>query len=141
MVFDNLFCVVKKTWIKKIKWIELKKKKLIYVCVCVCVCVCVWVRLLPPLMAHLKRKEKGWRKRKGRKKGKWGNKGLSIDCGHGATVHFWPTVLMTKCTPFRVKFWGNTLLNMKNIRMVLDFVFKDWIVKSVVGRLNLKTFI
>ena len=46
-----------------------------------------------------------------------------------------------KHRPFRVKFQGNTLLNMRNIRTVLDFVFNDWIVKSVVGGFNPKTLI
>ena len=43
--------------------------------------------------------------------------------------------------PFRVRFQGNTLLNMKNICTVSDFVFNGCIVRSVVGGFNPKTLI
>ena len=53
----------------------------------------------------------------------------------------WSAISTAKRVFFCVKFWGNTLLDTKNIHTVSDFVFNSWIVRSMVERLNPKTFI
>ena len=86
-------------------------------------------------------REKEERKEKEKVEWEWQWQWLSGVGESGSVVHLWSIVSTAKRAHFCMKFWGKVLLNVMNIPTVVDFVFNGWIVRSVVGRLNLKTFI
>ena len=128
------FVCCKKNELRK-KWIELKKKtKLIYIYIYILLLL-GWVVIT--FNGSFKKKIKKIKKEKRKKKETWGSwltVGKVLQSAFGWSFQ-WPNMLH-----FTWNF-EKVLLDARNIHTVADFVFKCWIVRSIVGRLNPKTFI